>query len=467
MRGVTNLRTVLSLLLMIRCIESQELTTETPTGATTLPGNDTRAAANATTLSGGDTGAATNATTMPVNDTGAATNATTMSVNDTGSATNATTMSVNDTGSSGQDDKTAKGFDHETMWLNFVVDACDLQNTPSSVFLKVVQEVEVAIQGTCKVSGSVVDVTTIEDKMCLIKLKAKDNSAHDALESCLNNKDVPSFSYDDIVHRITPAATLLNTTAPAPSTSRLLRKKLNTGLDPALLDDESVIKLRTQLNESDMLNDFEDNVKFLNTVIDQISVLLKLDSQENKSIEIIGLHKDEKTGAIDIALRPISADVITEERILKDLKVLAADPDSGLYKIEGISELIDLSVTTMNPTATSTTTTITTSTTGVSTTMLSTTRIIATVTTSTTTVATKETEQNWPLIGGLVGGIGGAAAVAGGLGVFFSRRNKSDALVPDNPANQVVLTPNTRHASEGTLIERTPRGLTPRGGGFD
>merc|ERR1719376_1686110 len=80
---------------------------------------------------------------------------------------------------------------------------------------------------------------------------------------------------------------------------------------------------------------------------------------------------------------------------------------------------------------------------------------------TTTTTTTAESTQNWPLIGGLVGGIGGAAALAGGLGVYFTRRNKSDdALVPENP-NQVVLTPNTRHAREGSLIERTPRAATP------
>lgn len=330
-------------------------------------------------------------------------------------------------------------FDPAKDYLTASINNCVVSESKPRDMYELVMLFSEKVKTNCKLEN---EVKELEDgsSSCRLKLKVTDENAYLTYVDCLKLPELEQINYKGINYPLSFDAEPVSGISPSPLTSKQLRLRMENGVDDSITDDNSLVKVATNVVFDDLRKDFVRGIGTLDNLVNEVQKMINSDQPATKRMaDVIAINRDESSGLANLVLRPIAKTAADEQSTLVVLQKLVNDTNSGLYSLEGVKKA----------------TTTTTTTTPKKTTQTST-------TTSSTTVQEEE-KKNWPLIGGLVGGIGGAAVVAAGVGGWmFMRKGKSgkesNTLVPDTPNSDIVMTPNTRHGMEGSvLVERTPR----------
>jgi len=332
-------------------------------------------------------------------------------------------------------------FDPAKDYLTASINNCVVSESNPRDMYELVMLFSEKVKTNCKLEN---EVKELEDgsSSCRLKLKVAETNAYLNYLDCLKLPELEQINYKGINYPLSFDAEPVSGISPSPLTSKQLRLRMESGVDDSITDDNSLVKVTTNVVFDELRKDFVRGIGTLDNLVNEVQKMINSDKPGTKRMaDVIAINQDESSGLVNLVLRPIAKTAADEQSTLVVLQNLVNDPSSALYSLAGVKK-VATSTTTTKPKVTT---------------------VKKTTTTTSTTVPKEEEKKNWPLIGGLVGGIGGAAVVAAGIGGWMCMRKgksgkDSNTLVPDTPNSDIVMTPNTRHGMEGSvLVERTPR----------
>eukprot|EP00915_Cephaloidophora_sp_WS-2016_P005916 GHVH01007799.1.p1 GENE.GHVH01007799.1~~GHVH01007799.1.p1 ORF type:complete len:364 (-),score=46.66 GHVH01007799.1:69-1160(-) len=317
-------------------------------------------------------------------------------------------------------------FDPLAHWLNIRIGNCviaDMSSKDAYVFLNGVTSF---LMDSCDLNTKVQHISDVEG-YCSLDLKAETAGDAATLASCFSEPQ--DYTYMEMSYPVSIEGMAYGPISVGPTVMKDLRTRLEEGLPSSLTEDSSIVTVTLDRKYDDITNTFDDMTAYLDVFVTDVNGMLA-NKGSTGEVDIVGITKDPETGHTQLLLRAVDVDSLSEDNAMSILKELSSDPSSGLNTLAGV--------------------------TAVTTTVAPTTETQETTTESSEDDSTDGTD--WPLVGGLIGGVGGLALLGGGATYYaISNKKKGDSLDPAEVEAEPVYTPNTKHGVEGTLIDRTPR----------